>query len=910
MGAEGEIMRLFGSSSIPFALAVAISLATPPLKAADCNRNDVEDDRDISDGTSLDCNSNGVPDECDLTSGLDFAGAKAALVANDVGRGSFAAADLDGDGKLDVAVAVPRDESVAILVNGGKGALVKESSLHVEQARILEPQAVIAFDVEGDNDPDLAVVNKRGASVSFWRNIGGLGFEHGAELPVGQEPLSTIASDLDGDGDLDLAVANSSVQSNSISVLRNNGDGSFGSPEDYQAGVAPGVIVAADLEGDGTMDLAVTNGSSATDGIVVFRNEGAGTFKTAEMIAVGSFQLGLAAADLNGDRKVDLAVATKNGLVVLQNNGQGNFSLVEGSLHGTRTVLVIGGDVDADEDVDLIVAHSETESSRPVLSVLRNNGDGSFRLREDYSSAVQALLGDFNGDGSPDLVLATSPAVSPGTSNVSVLPNLGDGVFQSTASIPVQEGTSLLKAGDLDSDGDQDLVGNSFSGGLWRLLILGNDGTGIFSKVEEPFLGFRPQEEPNDFVLTDLNGDARTDVAVAENTDRLAIFLNKGNGQLESPKYIDQDTEQGSIVAADLDADGDQDLAILLGGAVGVLLNDGTGSFADVAQYPTSPNGACLLTLDLEGDGFVDLVLVTNTSLATTLSILRNKGDGTFERPRELDIGEQPACVAGADLDADGHDDLIVTLRDSTNLSLLWNEGNGSPMTRSSIAAGERLKFVTAADVDGDSHLDLVGADWEGSAVLVLRNQGRREIMPALRLAVGFLPGLVVVADINGDKRLDLACANESSHDISLLINKASLGASADCNANSIPDECDIKSGTEEDQDRNGVPDACEARPAFHRGDANGDGVMDISDGLCVLAFLFDGGSDFRCREAADANNDGKLDCSDSIVILGYLFVGTRPPVEPGPPPLPCGPDTDALGSPADLACESYTHCQ
>lgn len=85
---------------------------------------------------------------------------------------------------------------------------------------------------------------------------------------------------------------------------------------------------------------------------------------------------------------------------------------------------------------------------------------------------------------------------------------------------------------------------------------------------------------------------------------------------------------------------------------------------------------------------------------------------------------------------------------------------------------------------------------------------------------------------------------------------------------------------------------------------------MDISDGLCVLAFLFDGGSDFRCREAADANNDGKLDCSDSIVILGYLFVGTRPPVEPGPPPLPCGPDTDALGSPADLACESYTHCQ
>src|SRR5207249_10868872 len=133
-------------------------------------------------------------------------------------------------------------------------------------------------------------------------------------------------------------------------------------------------------------------------------------------------------------------VATLNGLVVLQNNGQADFALVEGILHGRRTVFVIGGDVDADGDVDLLAAHSDAETSRPVLSVLRNNGDGSFPLREDYSSAVQALLGDFNGDGRPDLVLAMVPAVSPGTSNISVLPNLGGGTFQSTPSVPVEDG--------------------------------------------------------------------------------------------------------------------------------------------------------------------------------------------------------------------------------------------------------------------------------------------------------------------------------------------------------------------------------------------------------------------------------------------------------------------------------------
>ncbi len=95
----------------------------------------------------------------------------------------------------------------------------------------------------------------------------------------------------------------------------------------------------------------------------------------------------------------------------------------------------------------------------------------------------------------------------------------------------------------------------------------------------------------------------------------------------------------------------------------------------------------------------------------------------------------------------------------------------------------------------------------------------------------------------------------------------------------------------------------------FHRGDANGDGTLDISDGLCILAFLFDGGDARSCRESSDANNDGKLDCSDSIMILGYLFLGTRPPEEPGPPPAPCGSDPDIPGTLGDLGCAAYDHC-
>src|SRR3989442_14003229 len=96
MGAEGEIMRLFSSSSIPFVLAVAISLATSALKAADCNRNGVEDDRDLSEGTSLDCNSNGVPDECDLLpSSLDFEERKDFPTGESPASGATAACNQD-----------------------------------------------------------------------------------------------------------------------------------------------------------------------------------------------------------------------------------------------------------------------------------------------------------------------------------------------------------------------------------------------------------------------------------------------------------------------------------------------------------------------------------------------------------------------------------------------------------------------------------------------------------------------------------------------------------------------------------------------------------------------------------------------------------------------------------------------
>jgi hypothetical protein len=94
----------------------------------------------------------------------------------------------------------------------------------------------------------------------------------------------------------------------------------------------------------------------------------------------------------------------------------------------------------------------------------------------------------------------------------------------------------------------------------------------------------------------------------------------------------------------------------------------------------------------------------------------------------------------------------------------------------------------------------------------------------------------------------------------------------------------------------------------FHRGDTNSSGSIDISDAIFVLNYLFLGGGDPPCMEAANANDDPGVDITDGIYLLSFLFLGGAPPPAPGPPGFPCGPDPP--GSPSQLGCASYSSCQ
>jgi len=287
----------------------------------------------------------------------------------------FAAADLNGDGDRDLAVANVDSDNVTILFN------LPELGPANFAEPIWSPEpvgdaafSVVAADFDGDGDQDLAVANEFSDNVTILRNNGAGNFAQPATSPEagGDEPTGLVASDLDGDGDQDLAVA--SFLSNAVTILRNTGAGNFVQPatSPEATGSVPREVVAADLDGDADPDLAVPNSFGAS--VTILKNNGAGDFvqPPTSPEAAGSGSRSVAAADFDGDGDRDLAVANagSDDVTILRNNGAGNFvqPATSPEAAGDGPFSVAAADLDGDADPDLAVANSFSDN----VTILRN----------------------------------------------------------------------------------------------------------------------------------------------------------------------------------------------------------------------------------------------------------------------------------------------------------------------------------------------------------------------------------------------------------------------------------------------------------------------------------------------------------------------------------------------------------
>jgi hypothetical protein len=349
----------------------------------------------------------------------------------------------------------------------------------------------------------------------------------GADLRrVGVYPASIACADLNGDGAPDLVTANytGAVLPGTVSVLLNLGDGTFAPQAVYDAGLSPYGVAAADFDGDGYIDLAVSK--LAGPQLSLFRNQGNGTFGPLISMGPTSPAFGVTFADINGDGLPDIAAAaippgSTSYALVYFNQGSGTFAPAQSFAVGNSPAFIASADLDGNGSADLITANQGGDS----VSVLLNQGAGSFATHADYPVGVEPTsiaIADLDGDGDRDLAVLNSGVLGLNAS-LSLLLNQGNGTFVPQPVLLAVQSLRSVAAVDLDADGDADLaVGQAVA----SLLILVNQGNGNFAAP----LSFPCANVASAMTSGDLDGDAGPDLAIARWNWRSVVTLRNCTG--------------------------------------------------------------------------------------------------------------------------------------------------------------------------------------------------------------------------------------------------------------------------------------------------------------------------------------------------------------------------------------------
>ena len=572
--------------------------------------------------------------------------------------------------------------------------------------------------------------------------------------PIGPNPTMTAVADFNGDGKPDLAVA----PDGSPEIMLGNGDGTFQTETRITEKITASWLAVGDFNGDGKPDLVVVSGdNSNTANAAILLGNGDGTFQNPRIFSAGRTPVCVAVADFNGDGKLDLAIADQSGgsVSIWLGNGDGTFlpPTFYAAEDGPSRIAV--ADFNGDGKPDLaVVSYGNSPNN---VSIFLGKGDGSFQPRKDYGTGERSgprdvAVGDFNGDGKPDLAVADST-----TATVSILLGNGDGSFQPQVPYKVGKDPIAVAAADLNGDGKVDLAVSAEESGITAILLGNGDGT-FQAPVDYVPAGFT-------LIVADFNGDGVPDLAVCPVGGGITILLGKGGGAfLPPPASYPVLSRPVFAAVGDFNGDGGADLAVVDkdSNAVSILLNNGAGGFRPKVDYAVLREPVCVAIADFNGDGKPDLVVANSGSNA--VSILLGNGDGTFRPAVNFGTGVgSPESVVVADFNGDGKLDLAIG-HQGVAVSVLLGNGDGTFQPRVTFSLGRypegEVAYLAAADFNGDGIMDLAAVSFsdDGSAfVNFLPGNGDGTFGAPVYSAGGSqFGGGVTVADFNGDGKADL----------------------------------------------------------------------------------------------------------------------------------------------------------
>ena len=587
------------------------------------------------------------------------------------------------------------------------------------------------------------------------------------------------AADLDADGDTDLvSTTRFSTTDCALWLSRNRGGAEMDPPEAVTYGDVwdPTGVAAVDFDSDGLIDLIMTSQSDSK--ISYYRNLGGGVFDSQVVLSTQSgFAYGIHIADLNQDGRPDLVVPCSKWGAGADNQIHW-YENLDGSSVGPRQIVtsladhpasVAVVDLDRDGDVDILSAsYADNE-----IAWYANNGDETFAVQSIISTAVDGAswvgFGDVDGDGDWDALSCSS-----GDDLVAWYENLsgpGPGFSGGTQHVIGSDGDGALRlaTGDVDADGDLDVVVVSSTDSAIRWYD--NQGDGTFAPgstlISSATVG------PRALLLEDLDRDGDLDVVVASYDDG-AVDLYENRTIHRRAGFVDSGQSLGgavdsAVALADLDGDGDID-AFLANGVDPespgpseapntVLLNDGSGTFVDSGATIGNAYSLDVALGDLDADGDLD-AFVANSEAAGNTVWLNNGSGGFVDSGQSLGSGNSSGVALG-DLDGDGDLDAFVVNTFSEPDEVWLNDGSGVFADSGQSLGGSWSRSVAVGDVDGDGDLDAVVADSSTNAVWL--NDGAGTYSNAGQALGSGVTLDVALGDLDSDGDLDVFLANQDA---------------------------------------------------------------------------------------------------------------------------------------------------
>jgi FG-GAP-like repeat len=330
-----------------------------------------------------------------------------------------------------------------------------------------------------------------------------------------------------------------------------------------------------------------------------------------------------------------------------------------------------------------------------------------------------------------------------------------------------------IAAGDIDADGDIDLITDSNGPGDDPTQILWNDGTGSYSlgPVLTSGWGF------GQVALGDMDADGDLDVLRANYfSNGVYFFRNNGDGSFSSGTYYSGGGGCLAVLFTDIDGDGDLDFVTInkFGGQIRPYRNINGLGFTSVGLFDCGPDPYGMAAGDLNNDGDMDIV-VTNEDDAT-ITVVNNDGTGVFPTRNTYAVGQRPVDVTLADVNGDGQLDAIVAnwsaligIGDTVSVLLNDQEGGFDPQVTYQTAG--QPESVRVTDMDGDGIPDLVVACRADDAISILRGNGDGTFEAAESFDAGTAPEFLTIGDVDGDGDTDVAVVSSQSSEVSVMRN-------------------------------------------------------------------------------------------------------------------------------------------